>query len=110
MRKIESQMCDAVENNKQWRSGNTEVVTEFETSNVYLHGNHIAMIGPDFVTLYDGGFQSNTTKSRLNALCDRFAITGEGVFQKDFTWYVRQYDTESGEFQTVEFNNGFQLR
>ncbi len=110
MRKIESQMCDAVENNKCWTSGNTSVTTEFETSNVYLHGNHIAMIGPELVTLYDGGWQSNTTKSRLNALRERFAVAGEGVFQKDFTWYVRQYNTEKDEFETVEFHNGFQLR
>ena len=110
MRKIESQMCDAVENNQSKSFGNTSVSTEFETSNVYLHGNHIAMIGPDFVTLYDGGWQSVTTKSRLNALLNRFGVDGERVFQKDYQWYVHQYNTESGQFEDVPFTNGFILR
>jgi len=37
--------------------------------------------------LFDGGWQSNTTKSRLNALLDEF-VPSMGVFQKDFVWYV----------------------
>jgi hypothetical protein len=60
-------------------------------STVYLHGNKIAMVDDTSLTLFDGGYQSNTTKSRLNALCDEFCIAGEGVFQKDFVWYVRKF-------------------
>ena len=90
MRKIESQMCSAVQSSQDWKSANTEVVSSQDgLSTVYLHGNKIAEIGDDFLTIFDGGYQSNTTKSRLNALITEFcnAVT-DGVFQKDFQWYV----------------------
>ena len=95
MRKVESQMCAAIRANKNWSSDNTQVVTSDGVSTVYLHGNKIAEIGDAFVQLFDGGRQSNTTKSRLNALCSEFCIAGEGVFQKNFEWYVRRFITES---------------
>ena len=90
MRKIETQMCQAIQSNKNWKSGNTEVVTNDTTSNVYLHGNLIATVTDTDMTIFDGGWQSNTTKSRLNALIDRFcnAVT-DGVFQKDYCWFIR---------------------
>ena len=44
MRKIEQQMCRAIQANKNWKSGNTEVVTMDGVSFVYLHGNKIAML------------------------------------------------------------------
>ena len=58
---------------------------------VYLHGNKIAEIDDTSMTIFDGGHQSKTTKSRLNALCAEFCIAGECVFQKDFLWYVRKF-------------------
>tara|TARA_R100001510_G_scaffold50339_1_gene49292 strand:- start:120 stop:464 length:345 start_codon:yes stop_codon:yes gene_type:complete len=111
MRKIESQMNKAIQSNKNWSSGNTQVITEDNVSKVYLHGNHIATIDEDSMTIYDGGWQSNTTKSRLNALCDEFCIAGEGVFQKDFQWYVRKLVGQSSitgkVFNVYDFTNGF---
>ena len=68
MRKIESNMNAAIKANKNWSNANTQVTTEGTLSKVYLHGNLIAKVGDDFVTIFDGGFQSNTTKSRLNAI------------------------------------------
>ena len=92
MRKIEQQMNDAVANNKNWQSGNTTVHFNEENgeSIVRLHGNKIAVIGDDFLQIFDGGYQSKTTKSRLNALIDRFCngVT-DGVFQKDYQWFIR---------------------
>ena len=83
MRKIESQMCAAVQSNIDWKSGNTEVTIDKETntSSVYLHGNLIATVTDNDMTIYDGGWQTTTTKSRLNALCQEFCVAGEGVFQ-----------------------------
>ena len=103
-------MCQAIQANKDWKSGNTQVITIEGVSFVYLHGNQIATIDEDSMTIYDGGWQSNTTKSRLNALCDEFCIAGEGVFQKDFAWYVRLFTGAiNGQkvFITKEFTNGF---
>ena len=103
-------MIDAIQGNKNWSSGNTQVVTNDGLSTVYLHGNKIAMIDDTSMTIFDGGYQSVTTKSRLNALCDEFCIAGEGVFQKDFAWYVRLFTGQLGDkkvFITKEFTNGF---
>ena len=110
MRKIEIQMIAAVHGNKNWCSGNTQVVTNDGVSTVYLHGNKIAMIDDDSMTIFDGGWQSNTTKSRLNALCDEFCIAGEGVFQKDFLWYVRKFvGAINGQnvYKTEDFVSGY---
>ena len=113
MRKIESQMCAAVQSNKNWKSGNTEVTIDKETntSSVYLHGNLIATVTDNDMTIYDGGWQSVTTKSRLNALCSEFCIAGEGVFQKDFQWFVRKFVGESSitgkVFNVDDFTNGY---
>ena len=112
MRKIERQMCDAVQGNRNWKNANTEVTIDQETntSSVYLHGNLIATVTDNDMTIYDGGWQSVTTKSRLNALCDAFCIAGEGVFQEDFTWYVRQFVGKiNGQsvFKNNIFTNGY---
>ena len=113
MRKIERQMCDAVQGNRNWSSANTSVTIDKETntSSVYLHGNLIATVTDNDMTIYDGGWQSNTTKSRINALCDAFCIAGEGVFQKDFKWFVRKFVAESSitgkVFNVEDFTNGY---
>jgi len=110
MRKIEQQMCAAIQANKNWSSGNTQVVTNDGVSIVYLHGNKIAMVDDTTMTIFDGGWQSNTTKSRLNALCTEFCIAGEGVFQKDFLWYVRKFvGCVNGQnvYKTEDFESGY---
>ena len=95
MRKIESNMNAAIKANKDWKSANTEVIHTCDNvnppvSHVFLHGNKIAEVGDDFVKVFDGGWQTNTTKSRLNAIINEFcnAFT-DGVFQKDFQWFIR---------------------
>ena len=103
-------MIKAIQSNKNWSSGNTQVVTNMGVSTVYLHGNKIAMIDDTSMTIFDGGWQSNTTKSRLNALCDEFCIAGEGVFQENFLWYVRKFvGAINGKniYQTEDFKSGY---
>ena len=103
MRKIESQMCAAVQSNKDWQSANTSVHFDPETgvSVVRLHGNKIAEVDDTSMTIFDGGWQTNTTKSRLNALIKEFCngVT-DGVFQKDYQWFIKDnnvtHDFESG--------------
>ena len=111
MRKIEENMVVAIKRNKNWSSGNTTVRTDDNNeSRVFLHGNHIATVTDKDVILFDGGWQSVTTKSRLNALCDKFCMTGEGVFQKNYKWYVRKFVGKiNGEsmFKNDEFHSGY---
>ena len=110
MRKIETQMIAAINGNKNWSSGNTQVVTNDGVSLVYLHGNKIAMVDDNSLTIFDGGWQTVTTKSRLNALCDEYCIAGEGVFQKDFLWYVRKFVGQAGQskvYNVEDFYSGY---
>jgi len=112
MRKIESQMCAAIHNNQDWSNANTRVIYSpiRNTSEVYLHNNLIAIVTDDDLQIFDGGYQSVTTKSRLNALCSEFCITGEYVFQKDFVWYVRKFVgciNGMNIFKTEDFESGY---
>ena len=90
MRKVEMQMNTAIRNRVNWSGGNTTVMDpdNADQATVYLHGNRIAQVCSEFVAIFDGGWQSNTTKSRLNALCQEFRPQA-GVFQKDWTWFIR---------------------
>jgi hypothetical protein len=90
MRKIEQQMNDAITSSKDWKKDNTEVITCSNVSDVFLHGNLIARIGETWIELFDGGWQSNTTKSRLNAILQVHGVPGERIFQRNFKWFVNQ--------------------
>ena len=110
MRKIEAQMVMAVRDQlngseKTFRSGNTEVSTEhrgihgtFNYSRdvvVRLHDNEIArfdsMVAGDRTArglkITDAGWQTVTTKSRLNALLDCF-YGGAGICQVKGVWLL----------------------
>lgn len=102
MRLIERQMNDAITNSKDWQKDNTMVSNADGVSFVFLHGNCIAQIGDTFVRLFDGGWQTNTTKSRLNAILTAHG-NGERVFQKNFNWFI---STAAGD---VEFESGMLL-
>jgi len=107
MRKIESQMNAAITNKVDWKGANTEVHFRDGVSFVFLHGNMIAQVGDNFVRLFDGGFQSTTTKSRLNAILQAHGLPGECVFQKQWTWFVN-LKTGNG-IATVPFFSSMRL-
>ena len=107
MRKIESLMNRAIAAGKDWKNANTEVINADGVSSVYLHGNLIAEITDDAMKIFDGGWQSNTTKSRLNALLSAFGHHGECVYQSDWTWYIRLWTGD--DYATTEFRSGMRL-
>ena len=94
MRKIEMEMNSAIRYRRNFSKANTSVRC-FKTNgittdvDVFLHGNHIASLdtATNQLTIKDGGWQSVTTKSRLNALLDEF-VPSMGIFQKDWVWYL----------------------
>ena len=88
MRKIERLMNKAITNQKDWKMDNTEVISFTNSSDIYLHGNLIARIGETWIELFDGGWRTATTKSRLNAILSEHGCPGEYVFQKNFQWFV----------------------
>ena len=107
MRKIERQMNEAILNRKDFFSSNTSVenyvnnITGVREAVVKLHGNHIATVG-ETLQICDAGWQTVTTKSRLNALCNEFAY-GCYVFQKNFDWFLGDSDGNVRPFPTEEF-------
>lgn len=87
MRKIESDMLQAIKQRRYFKRDNTEVTNSGDCTYVDLHGNRIAII--DFkertLTLSSCGWHTTTTKSRLNAIIHEFS-TGN-IYQKNFDWY-----------------------
>lgn len=84
MRKITRQAVDALLTHTPLYMSNTQVqlsVTDGDTR-MYLHGNLIAKHTSDGkLMVRDAGWQTMTTKERLNGL-------GAGIYQKDFVWYI----------------------
>ena len=91
MRQIEKQMNFAVSNKGNFKKANTEVSYNENTncSQVYLHGNHIATYchNTQALKMSSCGYETVTTKSRLNALLTELK-TGCTVFQRKFIWYL----------------------
>ena len=106
MRKIERQMNFALSNKSNWSGSNTTVTYNDSTncSSVYLHGHQIATLdhNTNAVKLSSCGYETVTTKSRLNAILDEVKY-GCKVFQKNFDWFVSYND------QTRNFWDGMIL-
>ena len=85
----------AISNKGNWASSNTSVSYNNNTncSSVYLHGHQIATFDHNLkaVKLSSCGWQTVTTKSRLNAILSEVK-TGCSVYQKDFNWFVSYAD------------------
>lgn len=90
MRKITQDAIRAFNNNQPFKRGNTQVVLSealgINYTSLKLHGNTIAykVIGDVGTGLFiqDGGWQSNTTKERLNG------ISGVSIYQRNFQWFL----------------------
>ena len=108
MRKIEKQMISAIKSRRDWRNDNTKVwySPSRNVSCVYLHNNLIATISRDEVEIYDGGWRTNTTKSRLNAIINGLCHgPTQGVYQRDFAWYI--HDEHKDGRNVIPFQHGY---
>ena len=74
------------------------------TCKVKLWNTDIASIDTDkgVVTLDSGGYQTLTTKDRMNRVLED---AGYSVFQKDFRWYVKTPDGK-----TLKYNDGMEIK
>ena len=99
-------MNRAVVNKNDWSNSNTRVEYNSNTdcSTVYLHNNRIATVdhNTNALKLSSCGWQSVTTKSRLNAILQEL-IAGASVYQKQFNWFLNYNN------QTVDFFDGMIL-
>ncbi len=99
-------MNRAIVNKNCWQSSNTSVTFNPSTncSQVYLHGHQIATFdhNTQAVKLDSCGYETVTTKSRLNAILEEVKY-GCKVFQRKFEWFV------SYQGQTESFTDGMIL-
>ena len=106
MRKLERQMNFAISNKGNWSGSNTQVNYNSNTncSSIYLHGHLIATVDhhTQSVKLDSCGYETVTTKSRLNAILEEVKY-GCKVFQRKFEWFV------SYQGQTESFTDGMIL-
>lgn len=91
MRQVEYDVMSAIRGKRNAGCNNTTITFNEKATKGYvvLHGNLIATI--DYtkrnVKLFDGGFQSNVTKSRLNCVLNALNISGAIVTrQRDFRY------------------------
>lgn len=96
MRQIEKAMLSAIADRRNWRKSNTEVQVYTQNDrfgnvekccNIYLFGNHIAIVTPTQLRISDAGFRTATTKSRLNVLLHAYT-DHYGIYQKNFKWFI----------------------
>ena len=100
MRKIETQMNRAIVNKNDWSNSNTFVDYNSNTncSTVVLHRTAIAVYDHknEALKLNTGGYTTNTTKSRLNAILSEIFV-GACVYQKNWDWFFN-YNNQTHDF------------
>ena len=93
-------MNRAVVNKNDWSNSNTFVDYNSNTncSTVVLHRTAIAVYdhNTQALKLNSGGYTTNTTKSRLNAILQEVKF-GARVYQKNFNWFI-SYNNEVKSF------------
>lgn len=83
MRKITRDSVNAFLNRQTFKRQNMEVTSFDNSFYLKLHGNTIAVLhGDGTLMITDAGWQTNTTKERLNGL------PNVNIHQKNFVWYL----------------------
>lgn len=76
-RKIEDAMVQAIRTHRNWTSGNTQVQAMCDgTVMVFLHGHQIAQVGTETAHWTLAGWNTATTRSRINAMANAFGWRG----------------------------------
>ena len=97
MRKITVSAVSAFFAGVPFSSGNTVVTvnSSLQCTSMLLHGNTIAVRYPitGHTHISDAGWQTHTTKERLNGILEQAGIKGAcKIGQKDFAWYWKEGD------------------
>lgn len=80
MRQIEKKMVAALNGSASWREANTRVECENGRKSVYLHGNCIYQADANGAKWSYCGWPTQTTKSRLRALCIDYKSASGSVY------------------------------
>lgn len=106
MRKITNESAQAFYLGENYNKDNTSVLGD----TFYLHGNLIAQKKEELIngfkevslTLYTQGWETTTTKERLNGILNWF--NKGGIFQKNYKWYF-----QDAEGNVEPFYNGMEV-
>ena len=84
MRKITTDSIRAFRNGNNFKRGNTQVKTYAHSNyrELLLHGHVIADMNENGLFISDGGWQTATTKDRLNGL------PNVSIYQRNFKWFL----------------------
>ena len=94
MRKISLDSATALVNNKGFKRDNTTV----RNGVMRLYNNPIVWIEKGVLNLSDCGWQTVTTKDRLNAVLSVFNLGH--IFQKDYEWFYSDQDGSITSFNS----------
>ena len=102
MRKVTIKASQSLKNMEKMVSGNTRVSIEdrlfgektIKCAVLYLHDNQIAIFDGELLTIRDAGWQTVTTKERLNGVLDTLN-TGLYISQKDWSWSLKNSKHET---------------
>ena len=108
MKKITEQACKAFLWGESKKFGHTEVECHYSDENghektLFFHESPICKVLGDELTIYHFGWQTVTTKERINGLLDTFRLPHR-VFQKNFEWYI--WDGE----KNVPFDKAYTIK
>ena len=101
MRKITREASKALRNGENYSNSNTIVKgCTLEPRSMKLHDNTIAVWDGEAhtLTINDCGWQSTTTKERLNGVLYYFGLGH--IFQKNYTWYYMNTDRKVFNFDS----------
>ena len=68
-------------------SHKTSVIMEDNVLLITYHSTIVVKVSDDELILNSGGYQTNTTKRRMNQASLQYQL-GFSVYQSDFCWYV----------------------
>ena len=55
---------------------------------VKYHATNVVQFNDDIIILDNGGYRTQTTKTRMNQTSNEFGL-GFQVFQRDYEWFIR---------------------
>jgi len=102
MRKVTEKTAQAFYEGRATKSGNTKVLGNYQNTILTLHDNVIATIErsginsskADKLVLTDSGWQTVTTKERLNGVLSRFFGNKYRIAQERGEWLFKTFDED----------------
>ncbi len=107
MRQIAKDSINAFRNKRNFNRQNMSVAysQDNNTSYMALHGNTIAIYkhSTGELSITNAGWESNTTKERLNGIIDTMTVGVDRIYQKNWQWYLNG-NTWDGNLTVISDN------